>query len=400
MTPGAGIFRTKLPIGFNAGGINCGVRRYRPDLGIIISEDLCVVTGVFTQNSCKAAPVKYCESILPATDIKALITNSGQANAATGINGGANNHTMAASVAKELSCNSDQVLTASTGVIGEQLAIDKITLAIPELIKSVSTIAEKFAVAILTTDLVPKTIQKDVQLSTGKITITGICKGSGMIHPNMATMLGYLLTDVKLTVSQSETILKQVCDKSFNMISVDGDTSTNDCVFLMSNGMSGVALNNEHDMQLFYHATEEIAIALAQSIARDGEGASKLIEVTVSGMNNVILARKIARAITTSPLIKTAIYGESPNWGRILAKIGSENVSETMIDNCDVLMQGIKLFSAGTLVNCANMNDLSNTMKQDTIVIDIAFCEGDHSATAWGCDLTEKYVKINAEYLS
>lgn len=400
MTLGAGIFRTKLPIGFNAGGINCGVRRYRPDLGIIISEEACVVTGVYTQNSCKAAPVKYCENILPATDIKALITNSGQANAATGISGVTNNHTMAASVAKELSCHTHQVLTASTGVIGEQLDIEKITLAIPTLINSVTSIAEKFAVAILTTDLVPKTVQKVVQLSTGEISITGICKGSGMIHPNMATMLGYLLTDAKLTVTQSETILKQVCDKSFNMISVDGDTSTNDCVFLMSNGMSGVALNNEHDLQLFYQAVEEVAITLAQSIARDGEGASKLIQVTVSGMDDIILARKIARAITTSPLIKTAIYGASPNWGRILAKIGSENVSATMIENCAVLMQGIKLFSGGIPINGITANDLSTTMKEDTIVIDIAFSEGDQSATAWGCDLTEKYIKINTEYLS
>jgi glutamate N-acetyltransferase / amino-acid N-acetyltransferase len=399
MTPGAGIFRTKLPIGFNAGGVNCGIRRYRPDLGVIISDELCVVTGVFTQNSCKAAPVKHCETILPATNIKALITNSGQANAATGINGVLQNQAMADVVAKELLCASNQILTASTGVIGEQLSLDKISQAIPNLIKSVTNIAEKFAVAILTTDLVPKTIQKDVQLSRGKICITGICKGSGMIHPNMATMLGYLLTDAKLTVQQSETILKKICDKSFNMISVDGDTSTNDCVFLMSNGMSDIALDNEYDLQIFYSALEEVAITLAQSIARDGEGASKLIEVTVSGVDDIVLARKIARAITTSPLIKTAMYGESPNWGRILAKIGNEHISEHMLNSCDVKMQGIKLFSNGSPIN-NDMTSLSNAMKDDTITINIEFNNGEQTATAWGCDLTEKYVMINTEYLS
>lgn len=400
MNTGAGIFRTKLPLGFTAGGINCGVRRYRPDLGIIISEAESVVTAVFTQNNCKAAPVSYCEKLLPSTNIKAIITNSGQANAATGKNGESNNQTMAAAVANQLSCNSNQVLTASTGVIGEMLAIDKITAAVPSLIKNVSNIAEKFALSILTTDLVPKAVYKQLQLSNGQVTITGICKGSGMIHPNMATMLGYFLTDAKLTVSQSNALIKQVADKSFNMISVDGEMSTNDCVFLMSNGMSGVVINNDADLQLFHHAVEEIAIVLAKSIARDGEGASKLIEVTVTGMQDEILAKKIARSITTSPLIKTAIYGESPNWGRILAKIGAENIDETLINTCEVSIQNLILFAKGALITDIDKNILKQAMKDDTILIAIKFFDGDKVATAWGCDLTEKYVTINAEYLS
>lgn len=400
MTPGAGIFRTKLPIGFTAGGINSGVRRYRPDLGVIISEYPCTVVGVFTQHVCKAAPVKYCEEILPATNIKAIITNSGQANAATGMDGVLNNRKMATSLANELSCECEQVLTASTGVIGEPLAIDKITQVVPALVKCVSNIAENFALSILTTDLIPKTVQTEVRLSSGTISITGICKGSGMIHPNMATMLGYLLTDAKLTPQQSEAILKQACDKSFNMISVDGDTSTNDCVFMMSNGMSGVSIDNEEDHYAFYSAIEEVAITLAKSIARDGEGASKLIQVTVSGTSEEVIARKIARAITVSPLIKTAIYGESPNWGRIVAKIGCENISENMINHCDVSIQGLKLFTQGMPVPDMDVSDLKHKMKEDTIAIEIKFFEGDQAAIAWGCDLTEKYVKINAEYLS
>lgn len=398
--PGAGIFRTRLPNGFRAGGINCGVRRYRPDLGIIVSDKPCTVTGVFTQNACKAAPVNYCQSLLPATDIKAIITNSGQANAATGLSGVMHNQKMADAVAETLSCNSKQVLTASTGVIGEPLAIIKIVQGIPELLRSLTTIAEKFALSILTTDLVPKTVHKELMLSGGKITITGICKGSGMIHPNMATMLGYLLTDVQLTVKQSEATLKKACAKSFNMISVDGETSTNDCVFLMSNGMSGIQLINEEDEQQFYQAVEEIAVILAKSIARDGEGASKLIEVKVSGLEDETLAKKIARNLTTSPLIKTAIYGHSPNWGRILARLGNEGLSAELLQYCDISMQGVKLFSQGEMVSHLNLHELESNMKEDTIFIHIECSVGSHSATAWGCDLSEKYIKINAEYLS
>lgn len=401
MKTGAGISRTPLPTGFTAAGVNCGVRRYRPDLGIVISEKPCVASGVFTQNVCKAAPVKYSENLLPTSSIKAIITNSGEANAATGELGVENNQKMVDAVAKELGCESTQVLSASTGAIALQLSIDKITQAIPELLRSTSSVAEKFAVAILTTDLVPKTAHKTVELSGGSVTITGICKGSGMIHPNMATMLGYLLTDAQLTVEQSSQMVKKASDKSFNMISVDGDTSTNDCVFLLSNGMSHVTLDNEKDLEIFYHALEEISIALAKSIAHDGEGATKLIEVTVKGLSDESLAKKIARDITTSPLIKTAIYGESPNWGRVLAKIGCAGVSEAQINACRISMQSILLFANGKpLIEASKASELEVKMKQDTVFIEIDFGEGNTSATAWGCDFSEKYVKINAEYLS
>jgi glutamate N-acetyltransferase / amino-acid N-acetyltransferase len=400
MTPGAGIFRTNLPLGFSAGGVNCGVRHYRPDLGAIISEKECVVTAVYTQNAYKAAPIQYCESILPAANIKALVTNSGQANALTGELGIINNKKMADALAKELACDGEQVLTASTGVIGEQMSIYKITKAMPALVKSVSSISENFAVAILTTDLVPKTVKKEVELSNGTVTITGICKGSGMIHPNMATMLGYFLTDASLTIEQSQAMLKKSCDKSFNMISVDGDSSTNDCVFMMSNGMSDVTLDNESDISIFYAAIDEMAIVLAKSIARDGEGASKLIEVNVSGISDELFAKKIARSITTSPLIKTAIYGESPNWGRILGKIGSEAGSNNKINHCNVSIQGITVFAKDLVANNNSLEELSAKMKNDTIEICVQFFDGDKQATAWGCDLTEKYVQINADYLS
>ncbi len=400
MSPGPGIFRTQLPIGFSAGGINCGVRRYRPDLGIIISQKPSVAAAVFTQSGCKAAPVNYCQKILPSTGIKAIITNSGEANAATGIQGVNDNQIMAQTVADTLNCKSDQILTASTGVIGEPLSIKKITRAIPELVNSVSSIAEKFAVAILTTDLVPKTIYKKVSLSKGTVCITGICKGSGMIHPNMATMLGYLLTDIKLSPMETKGLLQMVCDQSFNMISVDGETSTNDSVFMLANGMSGVALTDLHDRKIFYNALLEVAITLAKSIARDGEGASKLIQAKVIGAEDNLQAKKVARSIVASPLIKTAVKGGSPNWGRIIARIGSEGISSNMLERCSISMQGVKIFSHGAAIESVDMVGLEEKLKEDTIEIDIDFLAGKETATAWGCDLTEKYVKINAEYLT
>jgi glutamate N-acetyltransferase / amino-acid N-acetyltransferase len=400
MTPGAGIFRTKLPLGFTAGGINCGVRNYRPDLGAIVSDTDCVAAGVFTQNTCKAAAISYCENLLPANNIRGILTNSGQANAATGKQGILDNQAMAGTFAHCVGCDPQQILTASTGVIGQPLAVDKINSAIPTLVNTLTSIAEPFAVAILTTDLVPKTVYKDVTLSMGTVCITGISKGSGMIHPNMATMLGYLLTDAVLDTTQAQAIVTQASNKSFNMISVDGESSTNDCVFLLANGKSQVALVTTEDKKIFYQAMEEISIILAKAIARDGEGASKLIEVTVHGTADHKTAKLLARSLTTSPLIKTAIYAASPNWGRIIARLGSQGIAEEMLTQCAIAMQGITLFSQGSPSPEINLSQLSTAMQQDTIVIDIAFSAGDASATAWGCDLTEKYVKINAEYLS
>jgi glutamate N-acetyltransferase/amino-acid N-acetyltransferase len=400
MRPGSGIFRTKLPLGFKAGGINCGVRLYRPDLGVIISEQEATTAAVFTLNHFQAAPIKYCQECLPSQNIRAIITNSGEANAATGDEGIATNRAMAEALAKALGCETKQVLTASTGVIGRPLSIDKITRAVPELIKKTTDIAEKFATAILTTDLVPKAVYKDVELSAGSVRITGICKGSGMIHPNMATMLGYLLSDVALDPEEAQQLLRKTCDKSFNMISVDGETSTNDCVFLMANGASGHRLQNKNDKAIFYEALLDVAITLAKSIACDGEGATKLIEAKIEGAISEDQARALAKSIITSPLIKTAVYGESPNWGRIIARIGNEDVSEKMLNECEISIQEIALFKNGAPIEGESLNALRKQLGQEQINIEVRFVAGHSSATAWGCDLTEQYVKINAEYVS
>ncbi|MES2964491.1 MAG: bifunctional glutamate N-acetyltransferase/amino-acid acetyltransferase ArgJ [Bdellovibrionota bacterium] len=397
MTPGPGLQRTTLPMGFSASGVNCGVRRYRPDLGILISDRDAVAVGTFTLNQCKAAPVLYCQSLLPSSRIRAIVTNSGQANAATGALGIENNSRMVASAARALDCKPEQVLTASTGVIGQQMDIEKIETAMPELAHRAVETAESFALAILTTDLVPKSVTTTVTLSGGEVRITGICKGSGMIHPNMATMLGYLLSDVQVSTAQAQALLSDAVNESFNMISVDGDMSTNDCCFLMANGASGVSLKTESDLLKFKAALHEVAKVLAQSIAIDGEGATKLIEVRLKGSPDLALARRAARGVTLSPLIKTAIHGEDPNWGRILARLGAEQVPTSALDRMTLVLQGTQLFEKGQPVTF-DRDAVRASMKVGKIVIEIDLKSGFHEAVAWGCDLTKKYVDINTEY--
>ena len=397
MTPGPGLHRTILPLGFFASGVNCGVRRYRPDLGLIYTEKDCVAAGVFTLNECKAAPVLYSQALLPSDKIRAIITNSGQANAATGTEGIRTNLQMVETLASQLEVSASQVLVASTGVIGVQMQVDKICDAIPELVNRATEIAENFAVAILTTDLVPKTVTSIVTLSTGTVRITGICKGSGMIHPNMATMLGYLLTDLKMNKDVAHTMLKEATDESFNMISVDGDSSTNDCNFLMASGESGVELKNDSDFQIFRSELTKISKYLAQAIAADGEGAGKLIEVAITGSPTKELARNAARGVTMSPLVKTAMHGEDPNWGRILARLGAEKVPAAVLDKMTLRIQGQLLFAKG-IPRDFDRAEVKALLKQSKIQIDIDLQSGSEFATAWGCDLSKKYVEINTEY--
>lgn len=397
MTPGPGIRRTLLPKGFRASGVNCGVRRYRPDLGILVSEVPAVAAGVFTQNEAKAAPVRYTQALLPADDIRAILTNSGQANAATGSLGVERNLMMVKAAAEALGCDPRQVLVASTGKIGDQLDIEKILPVMGEVVSRSNEHAESFATAILTTDLVPKTVTHVLALSEGSVRITGIAKGSGMIHPNMATMLGYILTDALVEKDHAARLIKAVADVSFNMISVDGDSSTNDCCFLMANGASGVALVTHEDARRFDAAVREMAIVLAKSIAADGEGASKLIEAQIKGASELETARRAARGVTLSPLIKTAIHGEDPNWGRILARLGAERVPSEQLDRMTLKLQGVVIFEKGQPV-AFDRGQLKELLKQAAVRIEVNLASGKETATAWGCDLSKKYVEINTEY--
>jgi glutamate N-acetyltransferase / amino-acid N-acetyltransferase len=397
MTPGPGVRRTPLPKGFSASGVNCGVRRYRPDIGLLISDVPAVAAGVFTLNEAKAAPVRFTQALLPSENVRAILTNSGQANAATGTMGVERNLMMVSAAAKELGVEVSQVLVASTGKIGEQLDIEKILPSMKELVLRANDCAESFATAILTTDLVPKTVTTELKLSEGSVRITGIAKGSGMIHPNMATMLGYILTDAKITVEHAAILVKKTADVSFNMISVDGDSSTNDCSFLMANGASGVSLKTDKDFQKFNSAIEEISIFLAKSIAADGEGATKLIEVEVKGGTDLEVVKRAARGITLSPLIKTAVHGEDPNWGRILARLGAERVPSEQLEKMTLKLQGVLLFEKGQPV-AFDKAEVKALLKQMTVKVEINLASGKEAATAWGCDLSKKYVEINTEY--
>lgn len=397
MSPGPGLHTTPLPLGFFASGVNCGVRRYRPDLGLIFTDADCVAAGVFTMNEAKAAPVLHCMDLLPSDRIRALITNSGQANAATGQQGADNNRAMATALARQLGVGMDQVLTASTGKIGPQLEMEKILAAVPELVERSTTVADGFALSILTTDLVPKAVTTTVKLSQGKIRLTGICKGSGMIHPNMATMLGYLLTDLKLSPDLAQSLLRESTEVSFNMISVDGDSSTNDCSFLMASGASKIELVSDEDFHKFKKALVEVSQFLAKAIAADGEGATKLIEVELKGAPTSDVARRAARGVTMSPLVKTAMHGEDPNWGRILARLGQEMVPREALDKMTLKLQGVTLFERGMPVP-VDREAVRALLKSHRVSVEIDLKSGRDAATAWGCDLSKKYVDINTEY--
>lgn len=400
MTPGPGIARTPLPQGFTAAGVNSGVRKYRPDLGVIVSDRDCVAAGVYTTNECKAASVLYSMGITSSsahTKVRAVVTNSGQANAATGEEGVLRNYRLVEATADVLGLKPSQVLVASTGVIGHQLDIEKLESGMPMLQASLGTNAEPFALAILTTDLVPKTLTTTVQLSEGEIRITGISKGSGMIHPNMATMLGYLLTDCAVPANLARGLLKDVNQKSFNMISVDGDTSTNDCAFFLANGASGVGLSTDADFAVFKEALQGVANELAKAIARDGEGADRLIEVHLKNAPSQALAERAARGITVSPLIKSAMHGADPNWGRILARLGAEQVPAAALAKMKLEIQGKTLFENGAPA-VFDREEVRNLLKAETVKVEIDLRSGKAEATAWGCDLSKRYVEINTEY--
>ncbi len=397
MEPSQAMIKTKLPKGFTSNSVNCGVRKYRPDIGIVSSDRDMVVAGVFTKNNGKAAPVKYCQSILPSSHIRHILTNSGQANSATGNRGIEDNLEMISHTAQTFGCNPEQVVIASTGVIGVPLDMKKLRRGISELHDRQSKNINSFALAIMTTDLIPKSVYKDIELSDGKIRLTGVCKGSGMIHPNMATMLGYVFTDVTLTTESAQRYVKEIADKSFNMISVDGETSTNDSFFLAANGASGLNLNNPEDEAIFLKAFEEISIFMAKAIAADGEGATKLIEVQLKGHKDLDNAREAARGITNSPLIKTAIHGEDPNWGRIFSRLGQYGVPEELMAQLDLKIQGVTIVENGQPIPL-DYYKMKTRFTEDLIKIEIDFHAGNIEATAWGCDLSKKYIDINTEY--
>ncbi|MEH7515634.1 bifunctional ornithine acetyltransferase/N-acetylglutamate synthase [Gottfriedia acidiceleris] len=388
------------PNGFYASGVHAGLRYKRKDLGLIYSEKPASVAAVYTLNLFPAAPIAITKkSIAYSNKLQAVLVNSGCANACTGKKGEDDAYLMRSWCAEHLNLPEHLVAIASTGVIGEYLKMDRLKGGIDELtLGNKLEDGEDFGHAILTTDTVIKTTCYEVLIDGKLVTIAGSAKGSGMIHPNMATMLGFVTTDATISSEQLQTLLKEVTDKTFNQITVDGDTSTNDMVLVMANGaVEHEELTESHpDWANFVAAFQLVCEDLAKKIARDGEGATKLIEVNVNGASSQKNANQIAKSIVGSNLVKTAVYGEDANWGRIIGAIGYSGV-EGNFNQIDIAINGVTVLFGSKPVEF-NEEEAKIALKNEITYIDVHLHEGDALGTAWGCDLTYDYVKINASY--
>ncbi len=389
----------KLPLGYLYSSVYAGIRRVeKDDLALIVSGLPANAAAVFTQNRVQAAPVKLSRRNLKVSKglVGAIIANAGNANCATRT-GDAVALATCKAVAKALRLPATQVLPASTGVIGVELDPKLIAGALPKLVEGLSP--ERFddaSRAIMTTDLVPKTAFAQVKLRRGEIRVAGMTKGSGMIHPQMATTLGFVLTDANIPVPLLRAMLKRGVEQSYNRISVDGDTSTNDTLALLANGASGVRPDPK-EMPAVEAAVTSVMESLAKAIARDGEGAKKFVTINVSGAPSNDAAVKMARAIANSPLVKTAIAGSDPNWGRILSAAGNAGVAFDP-GKADVHMQGVRVCRGGL---AAEFSEPELKAKLDGTECEIRLTfrgAGKGSARFWTCDLTEGYIDINASY--
>lgn len=398
------------PKGYLAAGITAGLKASQTkDLALIISETEAIAAGVFTTNQVRAACVDYCRQRLEQkASARAILCNAGQANAATGRAGWQDALESGQALARELNIPPETILLASTGVIGQRIKMDKLIAAIPQLVKASSqTGGEAAARAIMTTDLVPKSIALETMLDGRPVRIGGIAKGSGMIHPNMATMLSFITCDAAVSTHLWQAMLTRAVDKSFNQITVDGDTSTNDTVIALANGQSrtpAIRENGKAANKLEAMLTEACQY-LARAIARDGEGATCLVQIEVSGAPDDVSARKVARTIAGSSLVKSAIFGRDPNWGRIAAAAGRAGVTfaqeELRISLGDFLLMDNgqpQPFNRQAASNYLKQKAEGAYLEDDTVLIKVCLGNGSGLGTAWGCDLSYDYVKINAEY--
>lgn len=389
------------PKGFRATGLSAGIRKKEKlDLGVILSDVPASCAAVYTLNAFQAAPLKITkESIAVEGKIQAIVCNSGNANACTGEQGQNDAYMMREKTAMKFSLPNHYVAVASTGVIGELLPMNHILNGIERLspLSSLES-GHRFSTAILTTDLVPKTTCYETEIDGKTITIAGTAKGSGMIHPNMATMLGFITTDANIDSTILQAALREITDKTFNRITVDGDTSTNDMVLVMANGLAeNELLSPEHpEWNHFYMALEKTCEDLAKEIAKDGEGATKLVEVQIKGAQNDEDAGKVAKSIVGSSLVKTAVYGADANWGRIICAVGYSGV-DIDPDKVDVFIGDIQMLKGGQPIYFSE-EVATHYLKGNEVVITVDLNIGDGNGKAWGCDLSYDYVRINASY--
>lgn len=390
------------PRGFTAGGMHCGIKQNKKDLALLVSEVPASVAGVFTTNAVQAAPLKVTKEVVyQASKMQALIVNSGNANACTGKQGLIDAYEMQSLAAKKLAIDPALVGVASTGVIGEIMKMEPIRANIEKLeLGSTTEHGIDFAQAILTTDTVMKNTSYSTIIDGQEVVISGTAKGSGMIEPNMATMLGFITTDANIESDVLQKALSDITNVTFNSITVDGDTSTNDTVIVMANGLAGnAALTPVHpDWDNFYSTLQLVAEDLAKAIARDGEGATKLIEVEVSGALCDEEARKIAKTVVGSPLVKTAVFGNDANWGRIIAAVGYSGATVDP-EKISIKIGNALMVQDGEPVPFSE-EELIEILKADEVKIYVSLGQGEGHGLAWGCDLTYDYVKINASYRS
>jgi glutamate N-acetyltransferase/amino-acid N-acetyltransferase len=394
--------------GIELGHAEAGIRKAdRKDLLVMRLADSATVSGVFTRNRFCAAPVQVCKEHLSkraaGKPIRALVVNTGNANAGTGESGLANANATCAALASLLGCEPSQILPFSTGVILEPLPVDRLKAGLPKAIANLR--ADNWfnaAQAIMTTDTQPKAASRQVVINGHTVTLTGISKGAGMIKPNMATMLGYVATDAQVAQPVLDQMLKYVADRSFNCITIDGDTSTNDSFMLIATGTSAVnvmSVDSAEYKQLL-DAVLDLSQFLAQAIVRDGEGATKFITVTVEDGKDAEECRKIAYSIAHSPLVKTAFFASDPNLGRILAAIGYAGVDDLDVSKLNLYLDDVWVAKNGGRNPDYQEADGQRVMKQSEITVRVRLARGDATATVWTCDLSHEYVSINADYRS
>jgi glutamate N-acetyltransferase/amino-acid N-acetyltransferase len=390
-----------IPRGFRASGVKAGIKPSGGlDLAILASDKPCATVGSFTTNRVCAAPVKWCRELLPSDDILAVVVNAGNANAATGAEGLANARRTAVKASALLGCRPEQVLVASTGVIGHQLPMDRVEAGLEQATVGLSADPESFrtaALSIMTTDTRPKIVCERRTVGGREVRLLGMAKGAAMIGPRMATMLAFLMTDAPLWADTLQDILADAVDSSFNCLTVEGHASTNDTVLLLSSTASVEPILMGDDVAAFAEMVRTACESLAQQIANDGEGSTHFITIDVVGCESTSDARAIARAVAESALVKTAIHGADPNWGRIVSAAGYAGVA-FQEEGLSLWINGVPVYQAGVPVPF-DAGGLSDSLKNRRAVdLRLALTSGKESARFWTCDLTAEYVRLNADY--
>ena len=386
------------PAGFRAGGVACGVRGSGVlDLGLLYSERPCGAAAVFTRNAFKGAPLGVTREAVEVGGLRAVVVNSGNANAATGARGVEDAYAMQGAAGEALGVEAGRVAVASTGVIGEHLPMDEIRAGIGDAAGKLSTDGAPFAEAILTTDTRAKEAAVEVEVGGKTVTVGGTAKGSGMIHPNMGTMLAFLTTDAAVEPECLQETLGRATERSFNRVTVDGDTSPSDMALLLANGAAGneSLTTGSPDYPAFAEAVESVAQTLAKEIARDGEGATRLVEVVVEGAESEEVAAALAKSVVGSSLVKAAVFGEDANWGRVLTAMGYAGVPFDP-DGLELWFGPVKVFEGAPVPHEAA--DANAALASGEVRITARLGAGGASATAWGCDLSYEYVRINGSY--